>query len=269
MILKLGSSGQETKRLQSTLGSLKIDGDFGPKTHTAVEKCQSSHCLVPDGIAGKKTMGALGIDIYPGVDVSHHNGRIRWDHVDPTEAAYAWVKISEGKTFKDPKRRQNLEGARKHGILVGGYHFGRPENNSPKEDVDNFLAGYGGSIPDKDLIPVLDLEAGVKGDPDHNRQWSIEWLEEIHNRTGRTPMVYTAKWFVRGWMKGNVDGLDKYPLWICDYTTQRTDPDWIGSWAEWVVWQWTSKGHVGGIGRCDCNWLSGGPNALDMLKGSP
>ena len=269
MILRRGSSGQEVKRLQSVISGLKVDGDFGPKTEEAVKIYQASNNLAADGIAGKNTMNSLGIDIYPGIDVSHWNGKIRWDHIDPLEVVYAWVKVSEGKTFRDPKRRQNLEGARKHGILVGGYHFGRPENNTPKEDVDNFLLGYGGSIPTSDIMPVLDLEAGVKGDPDHNRQWSLEWLEILQKETGRTPMVYTAKWFVNGWMKRNVDGLDKYPLWVADYTTKRTDPDWIGTWPEWSVWQWTSKGSVSGLGKCDCNWLPGGPNALSIIKGTP
>ena len=269
MILRHGSAGQEVKRLQTKLDGLKVDGDFGPKTGKAVKNYQSSCCLVPDGVAGRKTLHALGIDIYPGIDVSHHNGKIRWDHVDPHEAMFAWVKVSEGKTFRDPKRRQNLVGARKNGILVGGYHFGRPENNLPKDDAENFLIGYGGPIPDTDMIPVLDLEAGVKGDPDHNRQWALEWLENVHNRTGRTPMVYTAKWFIKGFLKGNVEGLDKYPLWVADYSDTRTDPDYIASWPEWAVWQWTAKGNVGGVGKCDCNWLPGGPDALNMFKGTP
>ena len=37
MVLKLGSKGEEVKELQEFLG-LNADGDFGPKTDTAVKE---------------------------------------------------------------------------------------------------------------------------------------------------------------------------------------------------------------------------------------
>ena len=45
----------------------------------------------------------------------------------------------------------------------------------------DFIKYYGGSFPAGDMLPVLDLEAGVKGDPNHNRQWALEWLKELEN----------------------------------------------------------------------------------------
>lgn len=52
--LKLGSKGEEVKKLQSSLG-LKVDGDFGPGTEKAVKEFQSKNGLTPDGIVGPKT----------------------------------------------------------------------------------------------------------------------------------------------------------------------------------------------------------------------
>jgi len=60
MILKSGSKGKEVKELQDYLG-LNSDGDFGPKTETAVKEWQRNNGLVADGIVGPKTWDAMGI----------------------------------------------------------------------------------------------------------------------------------------------------------------------------------------------------------------
>jgi len=265
-----GDKGQEVARAQEAIGGLKIDGDFGPKTDKAVRDYQASNSLVSDGIVGPATRNQLKINIYPGIDISHWNGKIKWDTVEKEQIAYVWTKITEGKTFKDSRRLDNIVGCRLNGIPVGGYHFGHPENNSPKEEIEHFLNSYGGDILDKDLTPVLDLEAGKKGDPEHNRQWAIEFLEELEKEIGRAPLVYTGKWYIKSYLGGNVKGLEKYPLWIADYTKTRNEPDYIASWDQWSIWQWTSRGQVAGldkagIKRVDRNWLSGGPEALASL----
>lgn len=57
--LRTGSTGAAVKALQTLLNHhgerLKIDGQFGPKTHGAVVDFQHKHGLSPDGIAGPKT----------------------------------------------------------------------------------------------------------------------------------------------------------------------------------------------------------------------
>lgn len=52
--LRFGSRGIDVKKLQEKL-NVKIDGIFGSITQNAVEKFQSSHGLVPDGIVGPLT----------------------------------------------------------------------------------------------------------------------------------------------------------------------------------------------------------------------
>ena len=63
---KYGSSGNEVKQIQTKLKawgyySGSIDGVFGSKTLEALKKFQKSNGLVADGIAGDKTLAALGI----------------------------------------------------------------------------------------------------------------------------------------------------------------------------------------------------------------
>ena len=58
MLLKLGSEGEDVKKLQTKLGVDPI-GKFGPKTETAVKAWQSEHGLTADGVVGDKTWSVI------------------------------------------------------------------------------------------------------------------------------------------------------------------------------------------------------------------
>jgi putative chitinase len=58
MLLKLGSEGEDVRKLQEKLGVDPI-GKFGPKTEAAVKAWQSSNGLTADGIVGDGTWSKL------------------------------------------------------------------------------------------------------------------------------------------------------------------------------------------------------------------
>jgi putative chitinase len=58
MLLKIGSKGEDVKKLQLKLG-LSSDGVFGPGTAAAVKKWQSENGLDSDGIVGDGTWGKM------------------------------------------------------------------------------------------------------------------------------------------------------------------------------------------------------------------
>jgi len=58
MLLKLGSEGEDVKKLQIKLGIDPI-GKFGPKTDAAVKAWQSANGLSPDGVVGPSTWAKL------------------------------------------------------------------------------------------------------------------------------------------------------------------------------------------------------------------
>ncbi len=66
VLSKLGSRGDEVRRIQTKLRSLgffngSIDGIYGVKTQSAVRQFQKSVGITADGIAGKKTLLYLGL----------------------------------------------------------------------------------------------------------------------------------------------------------------------------------------------------------------
>lgn len=66
-ISRYGSSGEEVKQIQKKLKEWgyydgEVDGIYGSKTFSAVKKFQTKNGLTVDGIAGEKTLQALGIN---------------------------------------------------------------------------------------------------------------------------------------------------------------------------------------------------------------
>lgn len=72
--LRRGSTGEDVERVQRSIvrdgyrsaandlglnGAEDVDGDFGPRTETAVRRFQTGHGLVADGVVGSRTWAAL------------------------------------------------------------------------------------------------------------------------------------------------------------------------------------------------------------------
>jgi Transglycosylase-like domain/Putative peptidoglycan binding domain len=60
VVVKRGDRGPAVRMIQEQLG-IGADGVFGPQTERAVKRFQRRHDLVPDGIVGPLTRGALGL----------------------------------------------------------------------------------------------------------------------------------------------------------------------------------------------------------------
>jgi resuscitation-promoting factor RpfB len=60
VVVKRGDRGSAVQSIQQELG-IPADGVFGAQTERAVKRFQRRHDLVPDGIVGPLTRGALGL----------------------------------------------------------------------------------------------------------------------------------------------------------------------------------------------------------------
>jgi len=265
-----GHKGQEVRRIQKSIGGLAVDGDYGKKTVQAVKDYQSDNSLSVDGRVGPETRTSLGIEIYPGIDVSHHQGMIDWDTVKTTGLAdFCWVKATEGNTYLDPKSKRNISECRRVGIPVGAYHFARPDLHlDPYKEVKNFAKHCPTDVGD--LRPVLDFERNGDHDAASIHNWVVEFLKEIEKETGIRPVIYTGGNMVKYGLNKNTSILDTYTLWHAAYSRKSRvtgiKKDRLGSWKEWRVWQWTGYEQIDGVsGDIDRNWLVGGQPGFDEI----
>ena len=272
--LRKGDEGQEVKRLQSKLPTV-ADGKFGSKTEAEVRAYQQHNGLGIDGIAGPQTLGNLGIEVFPGIDVSSHNGTIDFKKVREAGVRYAWIKITEGTTHQNPGFQKKFDDARDAGIIVGAYHFGRPDTYAGdsrdwEKEADNFLLQLEkAGLETGDMVPMLDVENGVKTDDSYNCEWYLNWLYKVGCETKVKPIVYTARWawqlYVMKAEKELQNKIASYPLWLASYNSGVEPERTTTLWDEWDVWQWTGSGAVPGIrGDCDQNWMAG--EQLDKLR---
>ncbi|MFJ8825534.1 GH25 family lysozyme [Streptomyces sp. NPDC102467] len=202
-----------------------------------------------------------------GVDVSSWQGGINWGAVRSAGIEFAWMKATEGTTYKDPTFKTNYRRARNAGVIRGAYHFARPDVSGGAAQA-NFFAGNGGAWSRDNLtLPgVLDIEGSCYGKTRAAMQsWIFDFSHTYKTRTGRDVVIYTsANWWnscTGGW-----SGLSATsPLWVAHWVSAGR-PHNPSGFPYWTVWQYTSTGSVRGIsGNVDLDRLSGDRSRLLAL----
>ena len=197
----------------------------------------------------------------PGIDVSHWQHTIDWSKVAASGTRFAFLKATDGRTYVDPTYATNRAGAALAGVVVGAYHFARPDHgaNDAQIEADHFVDNA--TPVTGDLLPVLDLETTGGLTPDELTAWMLAWLGEVTLRLGVRPIVYTSP---IGWANRTADttaiaDAGYTVLWIAHWgVATPTVPanDWQGN--GWTFWQYSDCGHVSGIGGCvDADWFDG------------
>lgn len=226
------------------------------------------------GEAGPTDAPQVRLDVgptLPGIDVSHWQGEIDWQRVAEKGKRFAFLKATDGHDFLDPTFGFNRSEARANGLLVGAYHFARPDPS--KGDAVEEARWFVSQADPKpgNLLPVLDLETSKGLDRTEVTLWIRRWLAEVRRLTGVTPLVYTSPY---GWAHRTGDSRaparDGAPLWIAHWGVESPllpAGDWDSN--GWRVWQYTSDGHVAGIaGRVDLDVVPGsslGPITIRRL----
>jgi lysozyme len=250
---------------------LKVDGKPGPITFKKVDEILAPH--------ERPTLETLpNLVISPdewlfGIDLDHHqliSGNV--------SEQFSFVGVSEGTTSSDPLFEEHLRKLRSDGVLPGAYHFARPSSaringpqyGQPLGEAQNFAKQWelAMGIAGKMLPPVLDMEDEKERLSSKDLiDWTLEWCEHCKTLTGREPIIYTYFSFIYTQLKGYVDELTKYHLWLADYrgTPPHAVPREIPNWA-WLFWQFTGSGAVSGIsGQCDRNVFRGTRTQLESL----
>ena len=76
------------------------------------------------------TAGPAAAATTPGIDVSRYQGTINWTSVKNAGIQFAFIKATEGTSYKDPNFNANYTNSYNAGVIRGAYHFARPNISS-------------------------------------------------------------------------------------------------------------------------------------------
>jgi lysozyme len=189
----------------------------------------------------------------PGIDVSYYQDVIDWPRVRRAGIRFAFIRLSDGVTLRDPRFAINWAEARRAGIVRGAYQFFRPDQDVVAQ-ADLMIAAMRGRGRD-DLPPTLDIEVDAGLSAGEVAARARIWIDRVRDQLGVEPIVYTGSDLWRG---GGATPLATQPLWIAHYT--RGCPTLPPPWTRWTFWQTTNRGAVPGID---------GPVDLDLFAGTP
>jgi GH25 family lysozyme M1 (1,4-beta-N-acetylmuramidase) len=203
-----------------------------------------------------------GPTLTEGIDVSHWQGAIDWVKVRGAGKRFAFMKASESTGFVDSTYAQNRANANAVGIIVGAYHFARPDGGpgDAVAEADHFVAT--GRFARGDLLPVLDLEVSGGLSQPALVSWVQTFMARVYERTGARGVIYVSPSFWKNYMGDTtLFATSGYKvLWIAHWTTSSAPLTPAANWGShgWTFWQYTSSGSVPGIaGRVDLNRYQG------------
>lgn len=217
-----------------------------------------------------------------GVDVYSGQASVSWTSMKSGGISFAFVKATEGQNFIDTQFATNMTNAKAAGVIIGPYHFARPDsNNTDPNDAANEANDFVDAIapyysgPNLTLRPVLDLEnlAGV-GTTAQEKTFLSQWVRNfaavVHTRLSTDIMIYVNRNFAQNYLASD---LAQYPLWVAKpistTASATTQNDFsqasaplnseLGIWstAGYKFWQWSWGGSVGGENPVDRDAFNG------------
>lgn len=180
---------------------------------------------------------------YRGIDVSHHQGVIRWEEVKRAGIQFAMVRASYGWEDKekqtDAQFHNNVKGAKQAGIPVGAYHYSyatTPEE--ARKEAAFFLdiiKGYTFEYP-----LAYDVEAQVQAGLSREQltEVAMAFCEEVE-KAGYYVMIYASKY----WLENKLDfgPLKRFDVWLAQWADAATYSGNFG------IWQRSNEGQIQGI----------------------
>jgi len=186
------------------------------------------------------------------IDISHWTGNIDWEKLKKFDNGAIQVVITKatdswnGKMFTDSKLIQNLKGAKSVDMPIAVYHW-LQDDVAPTLAVDYLL-----DVVNNYNIAYYNLdieERDIKSPTDY--AWRAQvWLERIEKLTKKRPKIYTAEWYMNGYLRTPLKNAGKdpkkilgwmssYPLWVAQYTKRQ--PRIPQEWEKYQMWQYSAN----------------------------
>lgn len=189
-----------------------------------------------------------------GIDVSSHNGSIRWKEVAENGVEFAVIRAgsrgwSNGTIREDNQFKRNMRHAWFHHVDRGVYFYSQAVSETEAEEEALAVIK---SINGADLaLPVfLDLEdtgTGGKGradklSRDERTRVALAFAKVIKEK-GYRPGVYANRWYLNNALDPKALKDAGVVIWLAEYTSSPR-PKYTG---HYDYWQYSEKGTVPGI----------------------
>lgn len=190
---------------------------------------------------------------YRGIDISEFQGEIDFEEVRRSGIDAVYIRVGAGE-YTDEYFAENYERAKAAGLKIGFYHYVTARSVEEGRRQARFFASLAaGREPDMRL--AMDFEYFGSLSVSQINAISEAYLDELTALTKREAVIYSDLSNARNIFSRAL--AEKYPLWAAQYGAD--EPSANGKWREWVGFQYTDEGRVGGIyGNVDRNIFTEG-----------
>lgn len=190
---------------------------------------------------------------YRGIDISEFQGEIDFEEVRRSGIEAVYIRVGSGE-YTDEYFAENYERAKAAGLKIGFYHYVTARSVEEGRRQARFFASLAaGREPDMRL--AMDFEYFGSLSVSQINAISEAYLDELTALTRREAVIYSDLSNARNIFSRAL--AEKYPLWAAQYGAD--EPSANGKWREWVGFQYTDEGRVGGIyGNVDRNIFTEG-----------
>lgn len=190
---------------------------------------------------------------YHGIDISEFQGEIDFEEVRRSGIEAVYIRVGAGE-YTDEYFAENYERAKAAGLKIGFYHYVTARSVEEGRRQARFFASLAaGREPDMRL--AMDFEYFGSLSVSQINAISEAYLDELTALTKREAVIYSDLSNARNIFSRAL--AEKYPLWAAQYGAD--EPSANGKWREWVGFQYTDGGRVGGIyGNVDRNIFTEG-----------
>ena len=190
---------------------------------------------------------------YRGIDISEFQGEIDFEEVRRSGIEAVYIRVGAGE-YTDEYFAENYERAKAAGLKIGFYHYVTARSVEEGRRQARFFASLAaGREPDMRL--AMDFEYFGSLSVSQINAISEAYLDELTALTRREAVIYSDLSNARNIFSRAL--AEKSPLWAAQYGAD--EPSANGKWREWVGFQYTDEGRVGGIyGNVDRNIFTEG-----------
>lgn len=125
-----------------------------------------------------------------GIDISHYQSDLLkhpQGHALLKEQDFVIAKATEGKSWTDSYFVEFADFCVSNNILLGAYHYARPENNAPRVEAENFVSIVKPYTDMNACLLALDWEQEAHK---YSPEWAYTWCDVVYSMTGVRPVVY-------------------------------------------------------------------------------